>query len=138
MESGFIREYDKNKYYYNNNNKLINVETNYKYSSFLLVKKVLHLDLKVGTIDFETYGSNIGKGYHQVYAGGWSTKNYTQLFYKTARESSDQFVNRIFKSIFMDKSLNGYTFYAHNLGRFDSIFILKSLILENDIEITPT
>lgn len=78
MESGFIREYDKNKYYYNDNNKLINVETKYKYSTFPL------------------YLSNLGMGYHQVYAGGWSTKDQTQLFYKTTRETSDQLVNRIF------------------------------------------
>nr|YP_010833251.1 hypothetical protein QLP03_mgp070 [Agaricus bitorquis]WFG53998.1 hypothetical protein [Agaricus bitorquis] len=26
------------------------------------------------------------------------------------------------------KNRNGYTLYAHNLGRFDSIFILKSLV----------
>ena len=138
LESGFVREYAKNKYYYDINNNLINVETIYNYSSFPLVKKVLHFDPKIGTIDFETYGSNLGLGYHKVYAGGWATKDQTQLFYKTSRESSDHLVNRIFKSIFMNPSLDGYTFYAHNLGRFDSIFILKSLMLENDIEITPT
>lgn len=38
----------------------------------------------------------------------------------------------------MNPELNGYTFYAHNLGRFYSIFILKSLISDNDIELTPT
>ena len=76
-------------------------------------------------------------GCHTVYAGGWAIKDQTQTFYKTARESSDQLVNRIFKSIFMNPNLNGYTFYAHNLGRFDSVFILKSLVLDDDIEITP-
>ena len=33
--------------------------------------------------------------------------------------------------------MNGYTFYVHNLGRFDSIFILKSLILNKHISLTP-
>jgi hypothetical protein len=37
----------------------------------------------------------------------------------------------------MDKDLDGYTLYAHNLGRFDSIFILKSLITNKNIIITP-
>ena len=109
----------------------------FTYSSFPLVKKANKLEYRIGTIDFETYGSNIGMGCHQVYAGGWATKDNTQVFYKTARESSDQLVNIIFKSIFGNPSLNGYTLYAHNLGRFDSVFILKSLVLDDDIEITP-
>lgn len=37
----------------------------------------------------------------------------------------------------MKSFLNGYTFYIHNLGRFDSIFIIKSLVLNNDMIITP-
>jgi hypothetical protein len=52
IDSGFVREYNNNKYYYNKNNKLINIETIYSYPSFPLVKKVLHLDPKIGTIDF--------------------------------------------------------------------------------------
>jgi len=36
-----------------------------------------------------------------------------------------------------DKHLNGYTFYAHNLGRFDSVFLIKACILLDDIEIKP-
>lgn len=38
-EFGFIREFNKNKYYYDNNNNLINVETPYNYSSFPPQKK---------------------------------------------------------------------------------------------------
>src|SRR5258706_700911 len=37
----------------------------------------------------------------------------------------------------MNPKINGYTFYAHNLGRFDSIFILKALITNKNILITP-
>ena len=37
----------------------------------------------------------------------------------------------------MDKILDGYTFYVHNLGRFYSVFIIKSLILNQLINITP-
>ena len=46
-------------------------------------------------------------------------------------------MNRIFRNIFIDESLNGYTFYAHNLGRFDSIFIFKSLIQNKNVSIIP-
>ena len=37
----------------------------------------------------------------------------------------------------MNNELDGYTIYAHNLGRFDSIFILKSLILNSEFKLTP-
>ena len=59
-DSGFIREYKKNKYYYDKNNNLINVEVNFNYSSFPTYKKDVKLNDKTGTIDFETYGSNSG------------------------------------------------------------------------------
>jgi len=38
-DTGFIRDYNKNKYYYDKNNKIINVESIYTYSSFPLVKR---------------------------------------------------------------------------------------------------
>lgn len=80
---------------------------------------------------------NLGTGYPKVYAGGWAIGGKTKLFYINKNETGEQLVNRVFVSIFRDKSLNGYTFYAHNLGRFDSIFILESLITNKNIQITP-
>jgi len=44
---------------------------------------------------------------------------------------------RLFLNILENKNLNGYTFYIHNFGKFDSIFIIKSLVLNNDINLTP-
>ena len=134
---GFIREYNNFKYYYDKNNNLFNVETGYSFSQFPTYKKDVKFDNKIGTLDFETYGSDFGLGYHQVYAGGWAIEGETKLFYKQANESSEQLVNRLFLSIFTDRKFNGYTFYAHNLGRFDSLFVIKSLILNKNIEITP-
>src|SRR5258706_766872 len=136
-DTGFIREFNKNKYYYDKNNKLINVETPYNYPSLPVQKKDLTLDKKIGTIDFETFGSNFGLGYHQVYAGGWAVNNIKQLFFLKYNESSEQLVNRLILSILMNPKFDGYTFYAHNLGRFDSIFILKSLITNKNIKLTP-
>jgi len=36
-----------------------------------------------------------------------------------------------------NKQIDGYTFYAHNLGRFDSVFLIKASILLEDIVIKP-
>jgi hypothetical protein len=113
------------------------VEVSFNSVKFPPYKKDTNLNEKIGTIDFETYGLNLGLGYHQVYAGGWAIKTRTKLFYKGSRESSEQLVSKIFLDIFLDNTLNGYTFYVHNLGRFDSIFIIKSLILNENILITP-
>ena len=136
-EFGFVRELKNNKYYYNKNNILLNVETSYTCAQFPLLKKDNKLNNKIGTIDFETFGSNLGMGHHKVYAGGWAVEGETKLFYINKIESSDQLVNIIFFNIFMNPKLNGYTFYAHNLGRFDSVFILKSLVLLNNVEVIP-
>jgi hypothetical protein len=39
------------------------------------------LNDKIGTLDFETYGSNLGFGLHRVYAAGFAVKAQTELFY---------------------------------------------------------
>jgi len=52
------------------------------------------------------------------------------LFYIEPGDTGEQFINKFFNDIFMSSEydLNNYTFYVHNLGRFDSIFIIKSLV----------
>ena len=39
LDSGFVREYKKNKYYYDKNNNIINVESVFTYPSFPAFKK---------------------------------------------------------------------------------------------------
>jgi hypothetical protein len=135
--TGFTRELGTTKYIYDKNNKIINLEIKYNQPKFPIYKLDASLENKIGTIDFETYGTNLGLGYHQVYAAGFSIKDKTELFYIEHGETSEQLVSRFFWNILMNKSLNGYTFYVHNLGRFDSVFILKSLIPNKDITLTP-
>jgi hypothetical protein len=60
----------KKKYFYDKKNNLFNVEISFNCSQFPLNKKDTKLNDKIGTLDLETYGSNLGLGYHQVYAGG--------------------------------------------------------------------
>ena len=137
-DKGFVREFKKIKYYYDKENNIYNVENLLNCNDFPLSSNDKTYDYKIGTIDFETFGeNNFGLGHHQVYAGGWGVKDQTELFYIEENETSEQLVNRIFISILNNKNLDGYTFYAHNLGRFYSIFILKSLILNDQIKLTP-
>jgi len=126
------------KYYYDKYNNITNVEVNFSSPQFPLNKKVDKLDEKIGTIDFETYGTNLGTGYHQVYAAGFSIKDHTELFYIEPLETSNDFVYNFFWRLFMHtKNLDGYTLYAHNLGRFDSVFIIKALTKDKNFIVTP-
>lgn len=81
-ENGFVRELKKIKYFYDVNNNLINVESTYTCPQFPISKKDLKLNNKVGVIDLETYGSDLGMGYNSVYAGGWAIKDNINLLYK--------------------------------------------------------
>lgn len=85
---GFIREYNNFKYYYDKNNNLFNVETGYSFSQFPTYIKDVKLNNKIGTLDFETFGSDFGLGFHKVYAGGWAIEGETKFFYKQANETS--------------------------------------------------
>lgn len=136
-DNGFTRNYNNKFYFYDKENNLINVETTKTYLPFPSRKKDIKFNDKIGAIDLETYGENSGLGLQKVYAGGWAIKNKTKLFYIEPKETNEQFINRLFLSILMNKNLNGYTFYVHNLGRFDSIFIIKALILSDKFSITP-
>jgi len=46
-------------------------------------------------------------------------------------------VKNILNDLANNTDINGYTFYAHNLGRFDSVFLIKACILLDDIDIKP-
>ena len=136
-EGGFTREFYGKKYFYNKTNDLVNIEHSFNFIGFPKEKKDTKLNDKIGSIDFETFGSNLGKGHQQVYAAGFAIKDHTELSYIQSSETSEQFINRFFLSILMNHNLNGYTIYAHNLGRFYSVFILKSLILNPKLSLKP-
>jgi len=59
------------------------------------------------------------------------------LYYIEPGETSEQFINRFFFNIFFNNDLDDYTIYVHNLGRFYSIFIIKSLANNKDITLIP-
>lgn len=51
-EMRFVREYNKSKYYYDNQNNFINSEIKFSFSKFPLHKKENKLNERIGTIDF--------------------------------------------------------------------------------------
>jgi len=75
-----------------------------------------------------------------VYAGGWAINdsNKTNKYYYINKDiNSLDLVKNIITDLSNNKDINGYTFYAHNLGRFDSVFLIKACMLLEDIEINP-
>ena len=60
---------------------MTSVGIKYTCSPFPTYKKDKEFNDKIGTIDLETFGENLGLGYHSVYAGGWAVKDQTKLFY---------------------------------------------------------
>lgn len=96
-------------------------------------------DNNIGTIDLETYGINSdvpGLGEMVVYAGGCALNTgYKKLYYindTSELNTGDDIIKKLFDDLFdhidtQKKNRNGYTLFAHNLGRFDSVFIIKAL-----------
>ena len=89
---------------------------------------------KIGVLDFETYSTNEnGIGKHSVYSGGWAINNGNKKTYYIDSNSKITNSNSLIQQMFIDifsldkKVIHNYTFYAHNLGRFDSIFLIKEL-----------
>lgn len=82
-------------------------------------------DWMVGTIDLETYQESIHEA--KIYAMGFYTKNDLKIFYINESLDSDNIIISCLDCLLVEKYHN-YTFFVHNLGGFDGIFILRILI----------
>lgn len=85
----------------------------------------------IGTFDLETYNDN---GISKVYAIGFYTKQYYKklnTFYIDPNNlDSHELILKCIDAMLTPK-YSGYTFYVHNLGRYDIAFLLRPLIREN-------
>ncbi len=95
-------------------------------------KNLLVASPYIGTLDLETY---IYKGISKVYAIGFYTKQYfkqSNIFYINPNTlDSNELILKCIDSMLVPK-FSGYTFYVHNLGRYDIVFLLKPLINKKD------
>jgi hypothetical protein len=94
-------------------------------------KSLINLNISnpnIGTLDLETY---VHKGISRVYALGFYTKNNVNTFYinPDTLDSNELILNCI--DSMLTSKYTGYTFYVHNLGRYDVVFLLKTLINAN-------
>ena len=100
-----------------------------------------YYDSKIGVIDLETFPVNktenletdnySNSGFQQVYAGGWRIGDVKKFYYLGDQgcNNSDALIKTMILDIF-NSGYSNYTFYAHNLSRFDGHFITKSLLVD--------
>jgi len=108
-------------------NKIISQIFSYVYPNKILgyFSKLLYTDNRIGSLDLETYKDkyNISK----TYAIGFYVKDWLRYFYIKSDLDSDDLIMRCIDSMLIER-LHRYTFYVHNLGNYDSIFLLKVII----------
>jgi hypothetical protein len=85
-------------------------------------------DPNIGTIDIETTSGETPRCYAIGFYTNLDKKPLT--FYIDKDLNSSQLVHSCINEMMRYKYRN-VTFYAHNLGKFDAVFILKELILFN-------
>ncbi len=108
-------------------NKIISQIFSYIYPNKILgyFSKLLYTDNRIGTLDLETYKDkyNISK----TYAIGFYVKDWLRYFYIKSDLDSDDLIMSCIDSMLVAR-LHRYTIYVHNLGNYDSIFLLKVII----------
>ena len=82
-------------------------------------------DYKFGVLDLETYVNKYGIS--KVYCLGFYTKNNVNIYYVDKSLDSESLIIKCIDSMLKEK-YNNYSFYVHNLGRFDITFLLKVII----------
>jgi len=125
------------------------MESYYNFANFVEVGKEQLYDNKIGSLDLETMidsnsnkflsvfplnkGENVslsditGLGEHKiVYAGGWKTDNLEFYIYGDEYKYGDIIIKTLVDKIFENK-LFGYTFFVHNLGKFDGLYLINSI-----------
>ena len=136
---GFIRNISSINYFFNHLGEIFKTEGSYNFLDYPMDNKNDEQDFKIGAIDFETFGDE-GMGYQNVYAAGWAVNdsfNSNKFYYINQDGNSLEVVKKLIYDLANNTEMDGYTFYAHNLGRFDSVFLIKTCILLENIEIIP-
>jgi hypothetical protein len=128
--------------------KISNIEKEVEFPNLKVLDREIDFNDNIGAMDFETLSMD-SEGLQQCYAGGWTNGKIIKKF--MAFEINELIVLKVINSIFeyifrkdgesksAEKKRNGMTFFVHNLGRFDAVFIIKDLIQShpdiNDYEV---
>ena len=137
-ENAFTR-YIGNYKYYIDNGDIKFWEKIYIFSNMIIGYTDKNYNNKIGAIDFKTYGNHLvsgGLGKLSVFSRdvALNTGYYEDYIIDLSKglNNDDNIIIKLFQDLFNyisedKKSRNRYTLYTHNLGGFNSIFILNSL-----------
>ena len=117
------------------NFQLVQTDVTLRMGELLEVPKDLVFDDSIGTIDLETCPSKDNSQLSTVYACAYSVNNETKTYWLVDNPEIPVIVS-MFNDLFSNR-LTNYTFYAHNLGRFDGHFLIKTL-LDAGFDVVPT
>lgn len=133
LENGNVKRVDGNSVIILKNDRVINY---YKKIQFSPVKssnqkKLSTENPNIGVLDFETFEST--NGLYKIYAGGFKTylDNKSTTYYLENPEYSEVCVLKLINELLRSK-YSKTTFYCHNLGGFDVIFLIKVLVDYNE------
>jgi len=122
-DNKFIRILDNKKFYFENNKEtLFSKEIKTKFIS--KTKNVKTLTNNFITIDIETI---INDGLLTPYLIAFFDGKNLSSFYLSDFDSVEEMMLTCLKSLLIRK-YNGYKIYAHNLAKFDIIFLLKYIL----------
>jgi len=141
-KNGFVRVYNqKYRIYYewiDNNKVLFKVKKytlDYNYINLICKSTEMVQDDNLGALDLETFTVD-ESGLQQTYAGGWMCDNEKQLF--ASKDSAENVIILIIDSIFKyltDNKKKNISIYAHNLGRFDAVELIKGVSVDDRYEV---
>jgi hypothetical protein len=124
-------------------------EAYYNFGNFYEQKRDQDFDDKFGSFDLETMVNEdvlpnidnfnivikdsdlLGLGEQSVYAGGWKTKDFSDYKYADKIVNKDNIIVSLIDSIF-EHELYNYTFFVHNLGKFDALYLIKAINKNDD------
>jgi len=86
---------------------------------------LLHPEWKLGSLDIETY--TINNDVSKAYAIGFYAKGKVETFYIDQNLNSDVLIKRCLDKM-LSEEYNGYTFYVHNLAKYDNYYIIPVLL----------
>ena len=111
------------------NNEAVRTDIRFNSKQLLESYRNFDKDNNIGTIDIESYTNDQNEAV--AYSIGYKTDKLLQTFYLDSFDSTHSMILSCIESM-LTKDNHRYSFYAHNMGEFDGILILKSLMLRSD------
>jgi DNA polymerase type B, organellar and viral len=137
IDNSFIRDRGDVKFFYVNG-KIEHMEYYYNFPNINVARLEQSYNDKIGSIDLETLTDDTveeeDEGLQFVCGIGFKANNIKSYKILSVENYDRNIILEIIDEIFENKLYN-YSFYVHNLGRFDSVFIINEITANNKYEV---